>query len=139
MSDRDKAIATIKGAFEHDPGDDLTSTVAGQLAAGATMRSMRGKVAGRDSVAAALAGSDFRRFFSGGAWDAPEEKDGAVVLTSRQPEKMPTGGGRLTVEFNGNGEVNHVELWSLPAPFLKPESLELTPAIKEAVNESMVA
>lgn len=51
---------------------------------------------------------------------------------------MPSGGGTLTLNFDGEGRVKHIELWSLPAPLLEPSSLKLTAEIKQAVNSSMV-
>jgi hypothetical protein len=108
MPDRKQAIAKIIEAFQSEPGDHTTETVAAVLSGAATMRSMRGKLAGRDAVAGALVGPDFRRFFSGGTWLEPEEKDGAIALASRLPITMPSGGGRLTLTFDTQGMVEHV-------------------------------
>ena len=114
--------------------DALAAVLADDVVAASQLGDTQGKTAvlqnfGRSPLAA---------FFAQGKWSEPVVDGTSCTMTCSFPGGSPVAGVTVRVDVDERGLIRRVESTVMQAPAAPPKPLELTPAIKDAINGALI-
>ena len=112
---------------------DVVAGFAPRLADGARLVSIRGRREGRDDVVAGLADAGLLGMFGQATWSPPTVGDDGtrVEMRATVPAALPVGGFDVTLQFDGDGQVQEIHQQMLPPAPLEPTPLALGDDVRD--------
>jgi hypothetical protein len=135
MADASVIVAAYRAALAPDPGD-AKAAFAHLLTAEIRLAGPFGAATGREAVVAALGGPMLPGLLAAATWEEPVADGDTLSLRATVAPGMLVGGVLSTITLR-DGEVTEILQEPIAAPRPDPSPLELTPAMRQAVNDAL--
>jgi hypothetical protein len=135
MAEPSAIVAAYQAALGPEPGD-AKAAFAPLLSPEVRLAGPFGAAVGRDAVLAALGGPMLPGLLASAAWEDPVADGDTLSLRATVAPGMVVAGVLTTMTIH-DGAVSEILQEPIAAPRPDPIPLELTPAIRQAVNDAL--
>src|SRR5580658_3851704 len=135
MADPSVVVAAYRAALAPDAAD-AKAAFEPLLSAEVRLAGPFGAATGREAVIAALGGPMLPGLLAAATWADPVEQGDTLTLRATVAPGMLIGGVLSTITIR-DGLVTEILQEPIAAPRPDPTPLELTPAMRQAVNEAL--